>query len=421
MFLLCESVAANENSSASRPSLAAVPNHGVREHLIFVVRTIEFGGLEKHLLDLVARLDERVSCTILCYGVDFYSSRLSGRPHVAVCSRNSRSSGAFFSMLFTFMQLRPSSVIFVKGSMGDFGLAGCVAARCAGIRRVIAIEHLVADPMPAPVSASGISGYFRRYLGWRAREVSLRRLQSRLLLRTICVSEGVRNRLVADYGYPPSSTVTVLNGTDLKHFRPSEADERARIRQSLGLSSEEIVIVCAARLSERKRIDLLLESLARLPGGVPPWKCLILGSGDRESDLKALSAKLGLVEAVRFIGFVADVRPFMSIGDVYVSPSEKEGFGLTLVEAMACGLPCVATNIEGHNEIVVDGDTGVLVPSGSATHLADALHRLLIHDKERKRMGVNARRRVEEHFNLETSMSKIKELIVRTNEQSKEL
>ena len=402
----------------SQPSLKALTKNCVREHLVFVVRTVEFGGLEKHLLDLVARLDEGVSCAILCYGVDYYSSRLSGRSNVVVHRRDQSECGSFFSMLLTFIQLRPSAIIFVKGSMGDFGMTSCVAARCAGVRRILAIEHLIADPLPPPVAASGLRKYLRRYLGWRAREVLIRRLQSRLIMRTICVSEGVRNRLVAEYGYPTSSTVTVLNGTDLRHFRPSDADERARIRENMNLSSEEIVIVCAARLSERKRIDILLESLAQLQGDVPPWKCLILGSGQLESPLKALSARLGFVDAVRFMGFVDDVKPFMCTGDVYVSPSEKEGFGLTLVEAMACGLPCIATNIEGHNEIIMDGDTGLLVPSGSSTHLATALHRLLMNDKERKRMGVNARRRVEDHFNLETAMSKIKELIYRTKEQS---
>lgn len=390
----------------------------VREHLVFVVRTVEFGGLEKHLLDLVVRLDEGVSCTILCYGVDYYSPRLSGRLNVAVRCRDQRECGSFFSMLLTFIQLHPSAIIFVKGSMGDFGLPSCLAARCAGVRRILAIEHLIADPMPPQVAASGIQNYVRRHVGWRAREVMAMRLQSRLIVTTICVSEGVRNRLVAEYGYSPASTVTVLNGTDLRHLRPSDADERARIRESLNLSSEEIVIVCAARLSERKRIDVLLESLVQLPGDAPTWTCLILGSGERESPLKALSEKLGLLDTVRFMGFIEDVKPFMCIGDVYVSPSEKEGFGLTLVEAMACGVPCIATNIEGHNEVVVDGDTGLLVPSGSSAHLATALYRLLMNGKERKRMGVNARRRVEDHFNLETAMSKIIKMICRTKESS---
>jgi glycosyltransferase involved in cell wall biosynthesis len=111
------------------------------------------------------------------------------------------------------------------------------------------------------------------------------------------------------------------------------------------------------------------------------------------------------------VGFNEDVRPFLEASDVFVSPSDQEGFGLSLVEAMAYSLPCVASNIGGHNEIVVQEDTGFLVKPGSVEELAQAIKYLIIHREERCRMGRNGRRRVQERFDLETSMEAIKNVL----------
>ncbi len=413
-MLLCEPMTERQNYPMAVPALHAETNRQRREHLLFLVRTVEFGGLEKHLIDIVTRIDEGVKCTILCYGTDFYSPRLSHRSNVTVHRRNRWEPGSFMALLRAFADARPSAIVLVKGSKGDFGLTSCLAARCAGIRRILAVEHLVADPMPPPITGPGFRNLVRRFLGWRAREVIVNRLQSRLLACTICVSKGVRGRLVEDYGYLPDTTVAVLNGTDLTYYRPSDDEERAEFRKGLNLGLEEFVIVCAARLSERKRIDVLLRGLAQLPDDVPPWTCVILGLGDREAELKSLASRLGVGRAVRFVGFVSDVRPFMGAADVCVSTSEREGLGLTLLEAMACGLPCIATNISGHDEVVRDGVTGILVPVGSPAHVTAALYELMTDPKKRKRLGENGRRVAEEGFDLEAAMSRIKGLIFQT-------
>ncbi|MEO7860547.1 MAG: glycosyltransferase [Nitrospirales bacterium] len=396
----------------SLQSAESVGGAVARRHVVFVVRTSELGGAEKHLLALIARLDRNLACTILCYGPDLYSARLSGRAHTRMLVRKRIESASVVSMLMTFIRLRASAIVFIKGCMDEFGLGSYVAARLSGAERVLAIEHLVADPLPSGAPGRGIVNFLRQSLGWRARRVWATKLQSVISSGTICVSEAVREILVSDYGYLPDSTVTVLNGVDLKHFQPAGEVERARIREVLGFGLEEVIIVCVARLSPRKRIDLLLDSLALLPKTNLKWNCLILGSGPLNEELRARSAGLDLAAAVQFVGFIEDIKPYLMAGDLYVSPSDKEGFPLTLLEAMACGLPCVATKIGGHDEIVVHDHTGLLVPPRSVEELARALELLLRDSHERRRKGLAGRQRVEELFDIDPSMDRIQKTIL---------
>jgi glycosyltransferase involved in cell wall biosynthesis len=109
----------------------------------------------------------------------------------------------------------------------------------------------------------------------------------------------------------------------------------------------------------------VLEALALVSRKHRRCRCLIVGRGPLEDELRAKSRELGLSESVRFLGFSEDVRPYLETADVYVSASEKEGLPLALVEAMACGLPTVVTDISGHSEAVLQGRTGFLVPPSS--------------------------------------------------------
>src|SRR5262249_48565199 len=176
---------------------------------------------------------------------------------------------------------------------------------------------------------------------------------------------AVRDRLIEDYGYPRDKTVTIPNGVDLGHFDSTCENRRQSTRDSLALAPSDVVFVCVARLVPRKRVDIVLEALALLSPKHPRCRGLIIGCGPLDDALRAQSRELGLCESVRFLGFSDDVRPYLEAADVYVSASEKEGMPLALVEAMACGLPAVVTDISGNSEAVINGRPGMLVPPSS--------------------------------------------------------
>lgn len=380
------------------------------DRIIFVTHTPEFGGAEKHLIDLVGRMDERVDCRVLCLGRDFFSEPLRGRRNVQVSIAPAITCWRFIQYWRLFVRFRPSVIVFVKGIFDQYPFSAYAAARLAGSRRLVVIEHLIADPAPGEVEGQGLVRGFRRLFGWRTRHMAAKRWQGAMTDTTICVSEAVRRRLVDEYGYPASRTITIRNGIDCRRYQPREPSLDIPASGTSRVSP--VTIVCAARLSSAKRIDVLLEALSMLHADSVLWRCQILGAGPLEAELRARANQLGLSELVTFVGYVEDVRPHLRQADLFVLSSDKEGLPLALLEAMACGLPAIVTEVGGTGEVVVQNETGLLVRRGDAEGLARGIRQLLGNAGSREKMGLAARRRIHEHFEIEQAMQRLQSVIV---------
>jgi len=380
------------------------------QRILFVTHTPEFGGAEKHLIELIRRIDESVGCAILCYGEDFYSQALGERSNVRVFRESAGRPATIWGYWATFLHHRCQKVVFVKGIADIYPWVAYLAAYLSGARRVVVIEQLIGDPSPPPLAGHGPIALLRRLTGWRTRYMVKKWLEGRVVDATICVSEAIRRRLVEEYRYSPVKTLTIHNGVDCKHFDDPIAD-LPLLRERIARRSNEVVIVCVARLSHVKRLDLLLDSLSHLSVEHGAWRCIIVGGGPLESDLRARAAELGLSSSIVFTGQVGDVRPYLKMADLFVLPSDKEGFPHALLEAMACALPSIVTDVGGNSEALVDGQTGFLVKPGNSRQLARLIGYLLVHCGERRRMGVAAKERVHACFDVVTTMTQIKEIL----------
>ncbi len=379
----------------------------MKTRILLIVNTVEYGGLEKHLVDLVRKLDSSsLECTILCYGPDFYSLRLKDHPNVRIVTRVRNRSQTLFSYWLAFARLKPHVILFEKGWMNSYPLTAYVAAKLSGARRIVAIEHLVADPAPANTIGNRIWDCLRRFAGWRARYLMKIRLTNFLIDKTICVSNAIKDKLVTEYGLGPDKIVTIPNGLDLKHYLSNE--------NILQKYEKPKIIVCVTRLELRKRIDIILDALPMVLKDNPLCECIIVGSGSLAENLHTRANDMGINSSVDFVGFTEDVRPYFQRADIYVSTSEKEGLPVSIIEAMAHGLPCIVTNIDGHNELVIHGHNGLLVSPGSPEKLAEAINYLLVRKEERERMGIEGRKRVEEFFDLDSTTTKIKNVLLET-------
>jgi glycosyltransferase involved in cell wall biosynthesis len=161
------------------------------------------------------------------------------------------------------------------------------------------------------------------------------------------------------------------------------------------------------RFERAKGVDVLLQAMALIAPQHPGCRCVIVGTGPLESELRALSEALDLSKSVIFVGYAPDVRPYLEAADIFVLPSRREGLPLAVLEAMACGLPCVVTDAGGNSEAVSHGRSGLVVKADSAAELADAITQLLRNKEERRRLGANARKRVEQEFNTDETMARI--------------
>lgn len=221
---------------------------------------------------------------------------------------------------------------------------------------------------------------------------------ARLPAGIFAVSCELKRHMVAE-GFAASRVGVIYNGIAVSDRVTGE--ERAAARMELGLPHDAFVIGSVARLDAVKNLASLVEAHAMLLARQPHARLVIVGGGPEEGLLRAEAQRLGTSDAVHFLGYRADARRVMSSFDVYVNCSNYEGVSLTILEAMAAGLPVVATRVGGNPEVVVDGVTGILVPGRAAAALADAIVGLGNDAALRQQMGEAGRRRVEHDFSID--------------------
>lgn len=202
--------------------------------------------------------------------------------------------------------------------------------------------------------------------------------------------------------WPAERTHVVPNGVDVEHLDACALSQQAA-RHQLGLPQHVPLAVSVGRLSPVKGFDILLTALAQLPG----TQLAIAGDGPQRASLHAQATALGLNERVHLLGQLADVRPLLRAGDLYVQPSRREAFGLGAVEAAASGVPLVASAVGGLRELLRDGETGLLVPPEQPVALANALNILLSDPSLGQRMGAAASVEVRRRFSIETVVNQI--------------
>jgi len=183
----------------------------------------------------------------------------------------------------------------------------------------------------------------------------------------------------------------VPNGVDLLTFNPNNIPSKSLINK-LGYSKQNKIIITTSRLVSKNGISDILYAFNKVSEKLPLCRLLIVGDGVLKPELKLLSAKLKLTSQVAFTGSVAhEVIPtFLAISDLFVRPSYKEGFGISFLEAMASGVPVIATPVGGITDFVHDRKTGLLVPSGNVDALSNAMIALLSNSKLRNKVTKRA-------------------------------
>ncbi len=260
--------------------------------------------------------------------------------------------------------------------------------------------------------------------------------------RLCAVCRDAAERFAAETGIPAGRFEVLYNGVDAERFRPLSAAARAAMRAASGWPADAVVIGAVGRLDPIKNYELLIEAIARVvqrpnaepeagngrPGPTRPGSVsagascergnggvilAFVGDGPEEPRLREAAARTGTDANVRFLGRRADVPSLVGAFDVFALTSRREGMSNAILEAMACGLPVVATRVGGNAEMVVDGQTGLLIQSGDAEGLAAALQRLIARPDERALMGAAGRRRVEAFFTLQSMMERYADLYER--------
>jgi glycosyltransferase involved in cell wall biosynthesis len=275
-----------------------------------------------------------------------------------------------------------------------FDLVHCHSAKAGVLGRIAARRAAV------PVVYSPHCFPFVGPWGWPRRTFSTA-VERRLGPRTdaiLCVAEDER-RLALEKGLAPSERLHVVhNGSR----RCEHAEPEPRLEE---LRAEGPLAACIAVLRPQKAVNVFVEAAPLILERVPSARLAVVGNGEMRAELEGRAAELGLAQSgsggLLFLDFAPPAERALRAIDVFVLPSAWEAFPIAVLEAMACGVPQVASDVGGTSEAVSDGETGLLCPPNDPEALAERVSRLLADPDRRRAMGEASRRRHEERFRLE--------------------
>jgi glycosyltransferase involved in cell wall biosynthesis len=219
----------------------------------------------------------------------------------------------------------------------------------------------------------------------------------------VVISQEIDQEL-AELNMPAERRHFIPNGVDLDRFNPLPLAEKQRLRTALGLPDGPIVIY-SGRLEAEKRIDQLIEIWPTILISQPNAHLVILGTGAQEAKLKQMAGK-----GILFIGRVEDVAPYLKVSDLFVLPSATEGLSNALLEALAAGLPAVATTVGGTPDVIAHQQNGWLIPPDMPPALQAAILALLDDIPCRNKLGHRGRERVVESYSLPATAERLRTL-----------
>ena len=347
------------------------------------------GGTRHHLLDLVSALDkEQFAVSVICsdlrdktFRSDIEAMRSDGIDVTVIQMVRHisplRDLSAFLRIL-RHMKRGNFSVVHTHSSKAGF--LGRIAAKCAGIPVVIHTPHVL--PFEMDTGAVRKAMYFL-----------LERIAARCADRIVCVSPSQKELAVRKGLADPDRLVVIENGIRASDY--VHGTDRRRARAELGIEGEGLTVGLIGRFTRQKGQRYLLDAARQVLDKAPATRFVLVGDGETKVGLQKLAGKLGILEGCLFLEPRDDIAMLISAFDVIAIPSLWEGLPYIMLEAMAAGSAVVASRVGGIPDVIVSGETGLLVAPKDAGALARAIHDLLGDSDLRERLGSAAKNAVQ--------------------------
>jgi glycosyltransferase involved in cell wall biosynthesis len=361
-----------------------------RLRVMFLVTSMPVGGAETLLLNLVRRLDQQLFAPeIACLKERGPLGEELAREMPVHCHLISHK----FDLLVLFrlwrlMRTRHIDAVVTVGA-GDKMFWGRLAAKLAGV----------------PVIASALHS-----TGWPDSVGKLNRLLTPITDAFIGVADAHGQHLIEHEHFPAEKVNIIYNGVDTDRFCPRD---KQAARQVLGLSADAKVIAILAALRPEKNHEMFLAGAAEILKQEPRARFLIIGDGPLRGELEYLADQLGIAEATQFLGSRHDVERILPAADVHVLTSHNEASPVSILEALSCGVPCVASNVGSVKETVVNNVTGRLFPAGDQAKFVANVIDLLDDEPLRTQLGTDGRQAVIDERSLNAMVRGYETLLTR--------
>ncbi len=366
--------------------------------VLHVIGGGEFGGAERHILNLATAIDpDVVEVSVCCLFADPFVrvAREAGIKSYSIPMRHKLD----FSIVTKLREKIIEDKIDIVHTHGvRANLVGRLAAKISGVETVITTVHsMLAQDYPNIFS--------------RLANMFIERASRNLTSHFIAVSGGLQKALIKQ-GIPEKKITVVYNGLDPQLFK-RKGPSGNEWRNKAGIPAGIPLVAIVGRLHPVKGHRYFLKAASEILKEKQDIHFLVVGSGPERESLEELTNSLGITDHVTFTGFISNVSDLIPELNLLVVPSLWEGFGLTALEAMAFGVPVVATSVGGLPEIVEHGTTGLLVPPADEASLAKNILWMLEHPQEAKEMASAAKAVVEEKFTAETMARKTEEVYMK--------
>ncbi|MBF0510762.1 MAG: glycosyltransferase [Candidatus Omnitrophica bacterium] len=337
------------------------------------------GGLEIMTKEIVCGLDkEKFEVEVWCLyrgGLMAEEIHQQGLPVRVLNISTYHNPCNILKLIYLFKEARPDIIhthVYFASTIGR------IAAKLAGVK--VCINH--------------VHSSYWHYSKWN---LMIERVLSVWTEKIICVSQSVRDFVVQYEKIPSSKVLVIYNGITRKEINSQP--------------NHDFIVTIVASLFANKGHRVLLEAIASLKNKHPSLKCWMVGEGQEGLGLRALCEELGIVDRVVFWGVRWDIPEILAQSQLFVLTStQREGLGVAILEAMAYGLPVIASRVGGIPEIIEDGKNGCLVPPGDSQKLAECIDRLIQNTDERQRLASAGRQTFEERFQAKYMIEKIQEL-----------
>lgn len=355
-----------------------------------LVEGFNFGGAETKLLELVRHMDQaRFETTVVSLGLGNEIEDLFNQLDCRVLTFR-RQKQVDFALLKKVTQfIRDEKIDIVMSTLFYADVIAALAGHKGGAKGVFSWETISSPKWLVP----------HRFWAYR---YAIRKAD-----KVISVSQATADWLVNRRKVPPQKILIIPYGVNLEKFKPEPVSLNM---QDLGFRQNDIIIGQVARLNEQKGHTYLINAAPIILEKHPQAKFVLVGDGPFRQRLEQQVLQKGLHNSFVFLGFRQDVHELLRIFDIFVLPSLYEGLPNVVLEAMATGLPVVATPVDGTKEAVIDRETGFLVPVGDVEKLADRIDQLVGNKKLKREMGNAGRLRVEKYFSLKSQISKFESL-----------
>jgi len=362
--------------------------------IAFCITDLDVGGAERMFVELVTRLDRRRwEPRVYCLSKPGALAARLEATGISVTCFNASNLKIWSVVSRLASELNKFQPWLLQSFLYHANLAGRVAARMAGVPQVV-----------SGIRVAERRGRWRLWVDW---------LTQSFVDHNVCVSQAVAKFSIRRSWLKTAKVSVIPNGVDFDRFANATPIDRV----TFGFSQAAPLVLFVGRLDPQKAPFVLLEAFARLIDRHADWQLLFVGDGPLRDDMQRWIVQRKLESSIRLVGWRADVPGLLKSADALALPSLWEGMPNIVLESMAAGLPVVVSHVEGTDELIRDGETGLLVTPGSVEELEQKIEKVLLSGELLTSLSKYSQHTVLKDFTIESMVEKYEQLYVRLLEK----